>query len=65
MNFKEVCALFGGPSRVSRILGLKDKSCRDVRRAIADSNPRKHWDEKLRQHAKIEIEKLKGFIDGR
>tara|TARA_R100000049_G_C1875003_1_gene33390 strand:+ start:66 stop:266 length:201 start_codon:yes stop_codon:yes gene_type:complete len=51
MNFKETVALFGGPTKVSNILGLKDKSAKDVRRAINDNQPRANWIPKLKVEA--------------
>lgn len=57
-NFNQICALFGGPSRVNRILGLKDETARDVRRRVALNNPRKCWINKLKLSVDSEIEDL-------
>ena len=51
MSFNEICALLGGPSSVNKILGLRDKSARDVRRALANNNPRKTWIPILKKYA--------------
>lgn len=58
MNFREICELFGGPSRVNKILLLKDSTARDVRRRVASNNPRKCWINKLKFSVDSEIEDL-------
>lgn len=62
MTFNQICALFGGPSRVNKILGLKDSTARDVRRCVASNDPRKDWIKKLKLSVDSEIEELENRI---
>mgnify|MGYP003146785573 CR=1 FL=1 len=63
MTFKQICALFGGFSNVSRLLGMADKTCRDVRRAATNNQPKPHWVPRLKEHAKVQIKELEVFIE--
>lgn len=50
MNFKKICALFGGSTATARLLRLK--STRHIRRVIADKEPvPEYWIMELKQHA--------------
>lgn len=63
MTFKETCALLGGPHKVNRILGLKDKKAADIFRAIQTNSPRPVWRKKLKEYAKAHGETLIEFSE--
>lgn len=49
MQFKQTCALFGGPARVSRILNLKTD--RFVRTCVVNNKPPARWIPILKEYA--------------
>ena len=51
MTFKQICALFGGPTATARLLRLK--SNRHLRRVVAGKDPvPEYWIQELKKHAR-------------
>lgn len=61
MNFKQICALFGGQTATARELGLK--SARHVRRVCAGSPVPQKWIETLKQKAVVRAQELTDFAE--
>lgn len=59
LEFKQVCALFGGPSNVSRIVTPWETDSRDVRRRLKENEARKPWLEKLANAVPERIEQIR------
>ncbi len=63
MNVSEIIELLGGAAKVNRILGLKDKSAKDVRAAITSNELRPKWIAKLKIEARRRSMKLNEFME--